>query len=218
MRRPRNDLSLLIATLVLLSAPFQLYAGPDETSPPASHSSESSEKKLEQARKSYELYPLNEVLKRNLAEGYAAYGHSLIKQRQYEQADGQFVKAIELYPDEPLYALLRGICQFNLKKYDVARYELERVRALQPESVEALVYLGLVLYETENRLEAVQLWEQGLKLAPARTTRSAQNWDISPKLGYRWLFTSAMTTRPSPTPLTGRGGCTTAPSDCPSVL
>jgi len=169
MRRHRNVLSLLIATLVLFSGPFQLHAGQDETSPPGSRSSESSEKKLEQARKSYELYPLNQGLKRNLAEGYAAYGHTLIKQRQYEQADGQFVKAIELYPDEPLYALLRGICQFNLKKYDIARYELERVRSLQPESVEALVYLGLVLYETENRLEAVQLWEQALKLAPARS-------------------------------------------------
>jgi tetratricopeptide (TPR) repeat protein len=169
MRRYRNGLSMMLATLVLLSAPILLFAGPDETSLPASHSSELSEKKLEQARKSYELYPLNEGLKHNLAEGYAAYGHSLIRQRQYEQADVQLVKAIELYPDEPHYALLRGICQFNMKKYDIARYELERVRSLQPESVEALVYLGLVLYETENRLEAVQLWEQALKLAPARS-------------------------------------------------
>jgi tetratricopeptide (TPR) repeat protein len=170
MRRYRYGLSLLLATMVLLSSPFLLFAGPDETaSSPAHRTPESSEKKLEQARKSYELYPLNEGLKRNLAEGYAAYGHTLIKQRQYEQANEQLVKAIELYPDEPVYAMLRGICQFNMKKYDVARYELERVRSLQPESVEALVYLGLVLYETDNRLEAVQLWEQALKLAPARS-------------------------------------------------
>jgi hypothetical protein len=55
-----------------------------------------------------------------------------------------------------------------MKKYDVARYELERVRSQQPESVETLVYLGLVLYDTENRREAVLLWEQALTLAPGR--------------------------------------------------
>jgi tetratricopeptide (TPR) repeat protein len=160
-------LALLIATLVLFSAPRQLYAEPNAPLP-APRSSENSEKKLEQARKFYELFPLNEGLKRSLAEGYAAYGHILFKQKQYEQADENLVKAVELYPDEPVYALLRGICQYTMKKYDVARYELERVRSLQPESVEGLIYLGLVLYDTDSRLDAVQLWEQALILAPKR--------------------------------------------------
>jgi len=162
----RNHVTLLFAILLLLSAPVLLYAGPGAPSPDPG--SENSEKKLEQTRKAYELFPLNEGLKRNLAEGYAASGYSLFKQNQFEQADAQLVKAIELYPDEPVYALLRGICQYTMKKYDVARYELERVRTLQPESVEGLIYLGLVQYETENRPEAVQLWEQALALAPGR--------------------------------------------------
>lgn len=158
----------LLASLLLLSAPPPLYAGPNETPQPSPRNSENYDKKLEQARKSYELFPLNDGLKRNLAEGYADYGHMLFKQKQYEQADENLVKAIELYPDEPVYGLLRGICLYNLKKYDVARHELERVRLLQPESVEIIIYLGLVQYETDNRPEAVQLWEQALKLAPEK--------------------------------------------------
>ncbi|MBC8017279.1 MAG: tetratricopeptide repeat protein [Verrucomicrobia bacterium] len=166
--RPISGLFLLLAALLQLSAPLQLNAASNGSPLPAPRSSDSFEIKLEQARKSYELFPLNEGLKHNLAEGYAAYGHTLFKQKQYEQADENLVKAIELYPDEPVYALLRGICTYNMKKYDVARYELERVLALQPESAEALIYLGLVLYESDNRQEAVQLWEQALKLAPGR--------------------------------------------------
>jgi len=167
-RRPCLFPPLVITLLVLLSVPPSLFAGPDETPQPSPRNSESYEKKLEQARKSYELFPLNEGLKRTLAEGYAAYGHILFKQKQYEQADEQLVKAIELYPDEPVYGLLRGICLFNMKKYDLARHELERVRSLQPESVDTLIYLGLVQYETDNRTDAVQLWEQALKLAPEK--------------------------------------------------
>jgi hypothetical protein len=166
--RSISFISIFFFTLILFLAPLNLHAKTDDPDRAVTHNTDNNEKKLEQARKSYELFPLNEDLKRNLAEGYAAAGFNLFKQRQFEKADEQLVKAIELYPDEPAYILMRGICTYNLKKYDIARYELERVRSLQPESVETLIYLGLVLYETDRRLEAVQLWEQALKLAPGR--------------------------------------------------
>lgn len=126
------------------------------------------EKGLEQLRRAYMLFPLNLTFKRNLAEGYAAYGHRFFKQKQYEQADENYVKAMELYPEEMSYALLRGISSYHLKRYDVARYELERARLKMPDSPEVLYYLGLVLYETDSRPMAVELWEQGLKVAPGR--------------------------------------------------
>lgn len=126
------------------------------------------EKGLEQLRRAYLLFPLNLNLKQNLAEGYAAYGHKFFKQKQYELADENFVKAMELFPEEPVYSLLRGICNYNLKKYDVARYELEQANKLKSGSVEVLYYLGLVQYDTEHRAEAVELWEQALKIAPGR--------------------------------------------------
>jgi tetratricopeptide (TPR) repeat protein len=126
------------------------------------------EKGIEQLREAYLLFPLNTVFKRNLAEGYAAFGHQHFKQKRYEQADENFIKAQELYPEEAGYALLRGICNYHLKKYDVARYELERAKGLKPDSVEVLYYLGLVQFETDNRSQALELWEQALKLSPGR--------------------------------------------------
>lgn len=124
------------------------------------------DKGLEQLRTAYLLFPLNETLKRNLAEGYAVYGHSFFKRQQYEQADENYLKAMELYPDEPRYGLLRGICNYNLKKYDIARYELNKARQQKKDSAEILYYLGLTLYETDDRLQALEIWEEGLKLAP----------------------------------------------------
>ena len=126
------------------------------------------ERGLEHLRRSYLLFPLNVTYKRNLADGHIAYGQHLMKQKRYEQADENIVKAQELYPEEPSVSLLRGICTYYLKKYDTARYELERARLKRPDSVEVLYYLGLVLYETDNRSQAVELWEQALKLAPER--------------------------------------------------
>ncbi len=126
------------------------------------------EKGIEQLREAYLLFPLNITFKRNLAEGYAALGYQHFKQKRYEQADENFIKALELYPEEVGYALLRGICNYHLKKYDVSRYELERAKAIKQDSTEVLYYLGLVQFETDHRQEAIELWEQALKLSPGR--------------------------------------------------
>jgi len=123
---------------------------------------------LEQLQRAYQLFPLNAAYKHNLAEGYTAYGKYLLKLKRYEQADDIFVKAQELYPEEPLFSLMRGISNYHQKKYDVARYELDNARRLKPESVETLFFLGLVLYESDRRPEAVELWQQALSLAPGR--------------------------------------------------
>jgi len=123
---------------------------------------------LEHLQRSYRLFPLNPVYKRDLADGLIAYGRHLLKLKRYDQADGKFVNAQELYPDEPLLSLYRGVCGYYLKKYDIARDELERARSKIPESVDVLYWLGLVLYESDDRPRAVELWEQALKLAPER--------------------------------------------------
>jgi tetratricopeptide (TPR) repeat protein len=166
-------LAIFLCTVCILSINTNPAHG--ETPPPdqSSYARElirqgNFEKGLEQLRSSYRLFPMNEHLKRSMAEGYSAYGHSLLKQKRFEQADENYLKASELYPDDPVFAILRGICNYRLKKYDVSRYELERGRTLNPESVETLYFLGLVLYETDNRQQAVELWTQALKLAPGR--------------------------------------------------
>jgi tetratricopeptide (TPR) repeat protein len=161
-------LGVLVLAMLTVGIPPNLHAvQPDNAS--TSHGSPGDYgKRLEKMQASYQLFPLNEKLKRDLAESYANYGNLLFNQRQYEQADENYLKASELYPDEAAFALSRGICNYYLKKYDIARYELERTRANRPDSVELLYFLGLVLYETDNRQQAIELWEQALKLAPDR--------------------------------------------------
>lgn len=126
------------------------------------------EKGIEHLRKTYELFPLNHSNKRNLAEGYATYGHHHFKQKRYELADENFIKALEQYPESVEYLLSRGLCNYYLKKYDVARYELERAKAFKEDSVEVLYYLGLVQFDSDHRPEAIELWERALKLSPGR--------------------------------------------------
>jgi tetratricopeptide (TPR) repeat protein len=135
---------------------------------PATTSPANIEQAMEQLENSHRLFPLNEKITRNLADGYAANGQRLFQQKHFEQADGAFLKAQELYPDDVSYALLRGVCNYHLKRYDIARFELEQARSQAGDSVEVLYYLGLVLYDTDNRQQAVELWEQALKLAPGR--------------------------------------------------
>ena len=158
----------LLLTFLTVAIPADLPAVQPDSAPAAHGNPGDFDKKLERLRTSYQLFPLNEALKRNLAEAYANFGNQLISRRQYEQADENYLKASELYPDEPVFALSRGICNYFLKKYDIARYELERTRPVNPDSVELLYYLGLVLYETDERSQAMELWEQALKLAPGR--------------------------------------------------
>jgi len=126
------------------------------------------ETSIEKLRREQELFPLDQKLKRRLADAYAFRGLQLLKQKQYALADTTITGAIELYPEESVYAILRGISNYHLKRYDIARYELERARPARPDSVELLLFLGLTLYETENRKEAMELLEQALKLSPGR--------------------------------------------------
>jgi tetratricopeptide (TPR) repeat protein len=161
-------LFFLLLTLLTVCTPANLHAAQPDSASITHGNLGDFDRKLESLRTSYQLFPLNEKLKRSLAEAYASYGNQFFNRRQYEQANENYLKASELYPDEAVFALSRGICNYYLKKYDIARYELERTRPDNPDSVELLFYLGLVLYETDNRHQAMELWEQALKLAPNR--------------------------------------------------
>lgn len=160
--------AVLLFTLLTAVAPVSLHAVQSGNAPGTRGTPGDHDSRLERMRSTYQLFPLDKKLKRDLAEAYADYGNLLFNRRQYEQADENYLKASELYPDEAAFSLSRGICNYYLKKYDVARYELERARHSSPDSVELLFYLGLVQYDTDNRQEAIDLWEQALKVSPDR--------------------------------------------------
>jgi tetratricopeptide (TPR) repeat protein len=124
------------------------------------------EKGLEQLQRAYHLFPLDQSIKRNLAEGYLTFGRQLLQKKQFEQADEVYAKGRELYSDDPRFMFLRGVCNYQLKKFDIARNELEQARQIQPDNVELLYVLGRVLYDTDNRDQAVELLQQALRLSP----------------------------------------------------
>jgi tetratricopeptide (TPR) repeat protein len=161
-------LCLLLLAILAAGAPARLHAGQSGAASAPHGTPGDFEKKLEQLRASQQMFPLDEKLKRTLAEAYANYGSLLLNRRQYEQAEEYFIKAGELYPDEAVFSLSRGICNYYLKRYDIARYELEHARRNGGDSPDILYYLGQVLYDTDNRLEAVALWELALKSSPGR--------------------------------------------------
>ena len=161
-------LCLLLLPLLAAGAPARLHAGQSGAASSPHGTPGDFEKKLERLRASQQMFPLDEKLKRTLAEAYANYGSLLLNRRQYEQADEYFIKAGELFPDEAAFSLSRGICNYYLKRYDIARYELEHARRNGGDSPDVLYYLGQVLYDTDNRLEAVALWELALKSSPDR--------------------------------------------------
>jgi len=160
--------SFLLLALMLVGLPANLLGEQHGSASTTRGTPGDHEKKLETLRSAQQMFPLDEKLKRDLATAYANNGNLLFSRRQFEQADEYFIKAAELYPDEAAFALSRGLCNYYLKRYDIARHELEHARARQPDSPDILFYLGQVLYETDNRQEAIELWERALTLSPAR--------------------------------------------------
>lgn len=124
-------------------------------------------KAIEQLETAYSLYSSDGTLKRNLATAYALQGQRFLDRKSYPEAAGQFEKALELFPDEPQYHLLRGIAFTLAKDFTLARYELLQARNLGGESAEGLYFLGRIHYETGETDEALQYWEKAAALAPS---------------------------------------------------
>lgn len=124
--------------------------------------------KLDRLRRDQELFPLDRSIRRRLAEGYHEAGLLQLKKKQYQKADQLFARGGELYPDDPRFMFLRGVCAYYLKQYDSARHELEEARRILPDDVELLHMLGRVLYETDERGQALDLWQRALELDPSR--------------------------------------------------
>jgi len=164
------SLTLLVA---LLLPPPHSQARPTDSSTAPQAARADLDARIEKLRSAYSLFPHNDSFKRELAEAYATYGFMFFKKRQFEQADEYFIKALDIFPDDENYTLMRGISTYYLKKYDVARYELKRLLELKPDSVDGLYFHGLALYDSDDRTQAVELWERAIKLAPERSDISS---------------------------------------------
>jgi tetratricopeptide (TPR) repeat protein len=125
------------------------------------------EKGLEQLQRAYSLNAYDPLIKKNLAEAYAYVGRKKMEQNQFDEAATYIDSARELFPDEPRFAVLRGIALYFAKRYDAATYEFERARGLAGDTVEVLYFLGRTRYDTDNLTGALELWDKALEIDPA---------------------------------------------------
>src|ERR671930_233955 len=113
----RSPLVLLLLALSLLSA------APARANYPATLNDYALElinrgeydKALEQLQRAYSLNAFDETLRRNLAEAYVYVGRRHLEENRFEEAATYFDNARELFPDNPRYAILRGIALYHGK-------------------------------------------------------------------------------------------------------
>jgi len=124
------------------------------------------ERALEQLEKTYNLFPLDPVVKGNLAITYGLLGGRQLERKQFDEAAVSFDRARALEPDNPEYHLGRGIALYGGKHYDDARFSLEQARLFGGDTVTVLFFLGKVCYDTGNLDGALDYWRKGLAVDP----------------------------------------------------
>lgn len=92
---------------------------------------------------------------------------------QYAKAEAQFLKLLELSPDNLNYQLMLGRTQFRLDKKETAIANLRRVSSADsPVAAEASMYLGRYLLAGSRVAEAVAVYQSGLGKADNDTIKS----------------------------------------------
>jgi tetratricopeptide (TPR) repeat protein len=161
--------SVVTCSLVLLLFPVVVIALPppaDNSAAPDSSIQVNPEKSLEQLQKTFNLFPYNEVVKRDLATAYSAKGQRQLMQKKFDEAADSFEHARTLFPDYQDFGIMIGVALYLGKRYDEAAYELERSRLTGGDNVQLLVYLGRVRYDTGDLAAALDVWERALVLDP----------------------------------------------------
>lgn len=84
--------------------------------------------------------------------------------RNYEEAIRRFNLLGEAYPNHPLAHLMLGRCFIELKRFESAINEFYKHLKVVPNSVEAMIYLGLAYYECGELALAQARFEEAMKL------------------------------------------------------
>lgn len=100
---------------------------------------------------------------------FYARGIALERSRQWPRAEADFLKALELQPDQPdvlNYLAYSWVDQGLTQHYAQSRAMLERAVALRPNSGHIVDSLCWVLYRTGFYVEAVEACERAVELVP----------------------------------------------------
>lgn len=82
----------------------------------------------------------------------------------YREAAEQFGHILGADPEHPFAHLMFGRALIEMEEYEFALQALQRHLEIVPNSVEALIYIGLACFELERHDGAVEYFEQAIKL------------------------------------------------------
>ena len=132
--------------------------------------SEKRQEALEALKKAIEIYP-------QYFDALEMLGSEYVKHQDYEFAVPLLTKALEInaraYPS--WYAL--GVAQYNLKQQPAAIESLKRAVSLNPKSINATLWLGMVLRRTGRLDEAETHLKQANVLADAKLPDA--HWELA---------------------------------------
>jgi tetratricopeptide (TPR) repeat protein len=125
---------------------------------------------VELLKKALELFP-------NYFEALELLGTEYVKQKEYEPAIPILTRALEVnrraYPS--LYAL--SVAQFNLKQLPGAVDSMRRAITLNQKSMNANLWLGMLLRQTGNLVEAETYLKQADQLASSQSSEA--HWQLA---------------------------------------
>ena len=125
---------------------------------------------VEMLKKALELFP-------SYFEALELLGTEYVKQKEYEPAIPVLTRALEVnrraYPS--LYAL--SVAQFNLKQLPGAVDSMKRAITLNQKSMNANLWLGMLLRQTGNLVEAETYLKQADQLASSKSSEA--HWQLA---------------------------------------
>ena len=131
---------------------------------------------------------LADVGKEDDAGALARRGIAAIEQRRFGEALDAFTKAIALQPGDPTLCFGAGVAAFMLGQDEAAQSHFERALALNPDYLDAAVWLGDLHYRAGRVSEAIAIYKMALRRSARRSDLEAQlaTWSKEQELHDRF--------------------------------
>lgn len=122
------------------------------------------------------------------ASALARRGTAAIEQRRFGEALDAFSRAIALEPENPTLCFGAGVAAFMLGQDEAAQSRFERALALNPDYLEAAVWLGDLHYRAGRLSEAIAIYKMTLRRSAKRSDLEAQlaTWSKEQELHDRF--------------------------------
>lgn len=109
----------------------------------------------------------------------ARKGTAAIEHRQFGEALDAFTKAVALQPEDATLCFGAGVAAFMLGQDEIAQSRFERALTLNPNYLEAAVWLGDLHYRAGRLSEAIAIYKMALRRSASRSGLEAQLADWS---------------------------------------